>query len=157
MQIQPINPELSAAQALIAELDAYMADLYPPESNHLDDIQTLKQANVLFLGIYIENQLVGCGAVKIITQTNTSTDKYGEIKRIFIKPEYRGRGLSKPLINQLETYLKANSVPIARLEMGIYQPEALGLYRQLGYIEREPFGDYKPDPLSTFMEKILTD
>ena len=42
-----------------------------------------------------------------------------------------------------------------RLETGIYQPEALGLYRSAGYVEREAFGDYVPDPLSVFMEKRL--
>jgi putative acetyltransferase len=42
-----------------------------------------------------------------------------------------------------------------RLETGIYQPEALGLYRSAGYAEREAFAPYAPDPLSVFMEKIL--
>jgi hypothetical protein len=37
----------------------------------------------------------------------------------------------------------------------LMQPEALGLYRALGYVERRPFGDYKSDPLSVFMEKAL--
>jgi putative acetyltransferase len=42
---------------------------------------------------------------------------------------------------------------LLRLETGVRQPEALGLYRKLGYRERGPFGAYKPDPLSVFMEK----
>ncbi len=43
-----------------------------------------------------------------------------------------------------------------RLETGIYQPEAIGLYRKYGYVEIEPFGSYLPDPLSLFMEKRLS-
>ena len=42
-----------------------------------------------------------------------------------------------------------------RLETGIRQPEAIGLYRSAGYAEIGPFGAYRPDPLSLFMEKRL--
>ncbi len=42
-----------------------------------------------------------------------------------------------------------------RLETGIKSDEALGLYRRSGYIERGPFGAYRADPLSIFMEKVL--
>jgi putative acetyltransferase len=53
----------------------------------------------------------------------------------------------------LETELRKRGVSLFRLETGIRQPEALGLYRKLGYRERGPFGSYRPDPLSVFMEK----
>ena len=46
-------------------------------------------------------------------------------------------------------------VRLFRLETGIKQTEAVGLYRKLGYRERHPFGAYRPDPLSVFMEKSL--
>jgi putative acetyltransferase len=39
--------------------------------------------------------------------------------------------------------------------VGVSQPEALGLYRKLGYAERGPFGRYKSDPLSVFLEKKI--
>jgi putative acetyltransferase len=42
------------------------------------------------------------------------------------------------------------------LETGIYQPEALGLYERAGYVRRDPFGDYAPDPMSVFMQKTLS-
>ena len=51
--------------------------------------------------------------------------------------------------------LKSLGVTLARLETGIRQPEALGLYRRLGYLERGRFGAYLEDPLSVFMEKRL--
>ena len=53
----------------------------------------------------------------------------------------------------LETELERRGIRLFRLETGIKQPEALGLYRKLGYRERPPFGGYRPDPLSVFMEK----
>ena len=45
---------------------------------------------------------------------------------------------------------------LLRLETGVLQPEALGLYRKLGYRERGPFGAYAADPLSVFMEKMTS-
>jgi putative acetyltransferase len=63
--------------------------------------------------------------------------------------------VAKQLVARLEAELVARDVPLARLETGIHQPEALALYRRLGYVEREPFGGYALDPLSVFFEKLL--
>ena len=151
MHIEPLNPNSEAAQALIASSDAYMEALYPSESNHLESVQALALSNVLFLGGYVEGELVACGAVKSLADDDT----YGEIKRVFVLESHRGKGLSKAIMQHLEEHLKANGIRIARLETGIKQPEALGLYRKLAYIERGPFGTYSSDPLSVFMEKRL--
>ena len=67
----------------------------------------------------------------------------------------RGNGLAKLIMCELEAHLKQRGIGVARLETGIYQPEAIGLYEKLGYEIRGPFGAYKPDPLSVFMEKRL--
>ena len=80
---------------------------------------------------------------------------YAEIKRVFVLDRFRGKGLSKQLMLYLESELKSRGVRLIRLETGVRQPEALGLYRKLGYVERDPFGAYRPDPLSVFMEKRL--
>lgn len=79
MHIEPLNPESSAARLLIAKADAYMAALYPSESNHLESVQALKLPNVLFLGGYLDGELVACGAAK----TFVGDEIYGEIKRRF--------------------------------------------------------------------------
>lgn len=57
----------------------------------------------------------------------------------------------------LEGHLRGKKIYVCRLETGVKQPEALGLYRKLGYRERQPFGDCAADPLSIFMEKQLSD
>jgi putative acetyltransferase len=57
----------------------------------------------------------------------------------------------------LEGEARAHGLSVVRLETGTRQPEALGLYRALGYTDRGPFGEYPTDdPLSVFMEKLLT-
>jgi putative acetyltransferase len=151
MRIEPTDPESAGARALIALSDAYMTALYPAESNHFESAGALKAPNVLFLGCFLQEQLVGCGAVKILSNDG----QYGELKRVFVLESHRGKGYSKAIMEKLESHLKAHGIVLARLETGISQPEALGLYRRLGYVEREPFGAYAVDPLSVFMEKRL--
>jgi putative acetyltransferase len=59
-------------------------------------------------------------------------------------------------MNHLEAEARRLGVSVLRLETGISQPEALALYRRRGYVERAPFGAYRLDPLSLFMEKTLS-
>lgn len=155
MKIEKTDPASEAAGRLIAMSDAYMGDLYPAESNHLESVAALAQDNVIFLGCYIDETLAACGAVKILFDDDEQLS-YGEIKRVFVPEEFRGRGLSKHIMRALEDHLLGQDIRVARLETGIRQPEALGLYFRLGYAERAAFADYEEDPLSVFMEKILS-
>jgi len=151
MQIKLLDAAIPAARHLLDLSDAYMGALYPAESNHLVDVSSLKQADVYFIGGYVDDELVACGAVKLMDDDGV----YGEIKRVFVLEAHRGKGYSRRVMESLEQHLRNKDVRIARLETGIRQPEALGLYRKLGYIEREPYGAYQLDPLSLFMEKAL--
>jgi len=151
MKIQPVDPGLPAALALIAKLDQMHVELYPAESNHLDGIETLRRPNVLFLGAFVAGDLVGCGAVKRVADDG----EYGEIKRVYVQDTCRGRGVAKGIMAALEAHLVGAGVPLARLETGIHQPQAIGMYRRLGYRERGPYGGYRPEPMSVFMEKNL--
>lgn len=149
MQIEPSHP--SSAVALLAASDAYMAALYPAESNHLEPLDMLAQPNVLFVIGRIAGEVVACGAIKRLDDDSC----YGEIKRVFVTEAHRGNGRSAAIMQYLEDDLRSQGIALARLETGIRQPAALGLYRKLGYVERGPFGAYRADPLSVFMEKRL--
>jgi putative acetyltransferase len=151
MKITLLDPSSKDAQELLNLSDAYLEDLYPLESNHLASIAELSDQSSVFLGIYEGENILGCGAVRVMEDDG----QYGELKRVFIKEAYRGQGLSKQLIIALESVLLDRSVAVIRLETGIYQLEALGLYKHLGYQIREPYGVYKLDPFSIFMEKKL--
>lgn len=147
----PVDPTSAAARQLIAMSDAYMEALYPPESNHFESPEALAQSHVRFMGIYDAEKLIACGAVKLMDDDG----RYGELKRVYVLPTHRGRGHARAIMAALEAALVEAGCFLARLETGISQPEALGLYRALGYDERTPFGAYRPDPLSVFMEKRL--
>jgi putative acetyltransferase len=127
--------------------DAYMASLYPAESNHLLDVSALEKPSVHFFVARHEGRIVGCASLV------DAGDGTAEIKRMFVDPASRGLSLGKKLMEALEEQAKALGLATIRLETGISQPEAIGLYRKAGFLEIDAFAPYKPDPLSMFMEK----
>lgn len=131
----------------ISDLDAYQGALYPAESNYHLSVDALKAPNVVFaVARDGDGVAIGCGAVVLF-------DDYGELKRMFVPTAQRGRGVAKAIIGRLEAEAVQRHCPLLRLETGIHQPEALGLYARAGYARRGPYGDYPDDPLSVFMEK----
>ena len=149
IQIEHLDPQAADVKTLVAASDAFYDGLYPTESSHLEALDDLSKPNVLFIGCRFGGELVASGAAKLMDDDSD----YAEIKRVFVLDEYRGRGLSGMAMTYLETELYRRGVRLFRLETGVLQPEALGLYRKLGYRERGPFGAYLADPLSVFMEK----
>jgi len=148
--IQLDDPTCAGVRRLIAELDEYQAQLYPAESNHLVPVEALLARNVTFLTAKVDGELAGCGA--FVDQGGA----YAEIKRMFVSPRFRGLRLGEQMLARLESIAVASGLPVARLETGIHQAAALGLYAKAGYAGCGPFGDYGEDPLSVFMEKALT-
>jgi putative acetyltransferase len=147
------HPDQPEVARLIADLDDYQKPLYPAESHHGIDMAALSRPNVLFAVVRDdtgegESIAIGCGAVVL-------NDGWGELKRMFVRPERRGRGIAKALIAFLEAEAAARGCTQMMLETGPLQPEALGLYERAGYLRRGPFGDYGPDPFSVFMHKPL--
>jgi putative acetyltransferase len=80
---------------------------------------------------------------------------WGEVKRMYVRPDQRGRGIGRRVLAEIEAIARGSRLPLLRLETGIHNTEALALYRRSGFAECAPFGDYAPDPLSVFMEKRL--
>ena len=161
------------ADHLLVLSDEYMASLYPAESNHLVSSESLRAGDAIFLGAFTSSTMssssetadqpektggllsggdvgecIGCVAARFYREAG-----YAEIKRLYVQEAYRGRGLSRTLMSAIEAEVLAEGIDCARLEMGIYQPEADALYRSIGYCDIPPFGEYRVDPLSQFLEK----
>ena len=147
LTIRRERPDQPDVMRLIAALDAQMTALYPAESNHLLDIAALSDPAVTFLVVRAENEVVGCGAIL------NDPRGWGEVKRMYVRPDRRGRGIGWRVLAGLEAIAREIGLRLLRRETGIHNTEALGLYRRAGFVEREAFGDYAPDPLSVFMEK----
>jgi putative acetyltransferase len=143
---QPNQPEVIA---LIADLDAYQDTLYPAEARYSLDLASLSQPNVLFaVARGASGSAVGCGAVVL-------TSAYGEVKRMYVRPEARGHGVAHQIIQTLESSAYARGCRTLMLETGPYQSEALAFYARHGYARCGPFGSYPEHPLSVFMCKHL--
>ena len=143
------SPRQDDVIALIRQSDALMQSLYPAESNHLVDVESLAAFNVHFLVAREQGRALGCGAF-VLGEAGQA-----EMKRVFVAPAARGKGVARALMEALEREAAQRGVTLMQLETGIKQPEAIALYRKFGYAERGPFGSYQPDPLSLFMEKRL--
>jgi putative acetyltransferase len=149
LTLRPELPDQPDVLRMIEALDAQMTALYPPESNHLLDVAALMDPAVTFLVMRDTDAAIGCGALL--------RDPRGwcEVKRMYVRPDRRGEGIGKRVLTQLEAVARGAGLPLLRLETGTRNADALALYRGAGFVECEAFGDYKPDPLSVFMEKCV--
>ena len=147
--ITPERADSAAAILLISELDASLQGVYAPASRHGFSVQQLISEDVEFFVLRDNDEPAGCGGIKFFGS------EYAELKRIYVRSQFRGKGLGKMLVEFLIGFAQAQGFSIVRLETGIYQPEAIGLYRAFGYVDIPAFGSYQPDPLSIFMEKTL--
>ena len=139
------------ARALIEALNAELSSLYPePGANHFRlDPDEVADGQGVFLIASSGGQPVGCGAVRRIEA------RTGEIKRMYVSPDARGRGIGRAVLAALEA--EARTLGIARLvlETGLRQGEALALYEGAGFSRIPPFGEYVNSPLSVCMAKDL--
>jgi len=141
------TPRQPGVLRLLEQSDAYAASLYPAESNHMVDVSTLEGRGVSFFVARRGDDVLGCGALV------EAGDGSAEIKRMFVHEEARGLKLGKRLIEAIIERARERKLSAVRLETGIYQPQAIGLYKASGFVEIAAFGGYSADPLSIFMEK----
>ena len=143
------RPDTPNAITLITELEGVLDPLYPSTSRHGYSVEKLLREGVAFFIIRNNGDLVGCGGVQIFGT------EYAEIKRMYVRPQFRGLGFARLMLDHLAEYSRRNGVTVLRLETGIHQHEAIGLYERAGFQSIPPFGEYKPDPLSRFYEKRI--
>lgn len=150
---RPDHPEVLA---LLAELDRYLASLYPPDANHILDPQALMAPEVDFLVARLDGRVVACGAVRRMAgEAATGGRPYGEVKRMMTAPAARGQGVGERMMAALERVLRAHGITLALLETGRDQHAAVRLYERCGYRPRGAFGGYPDNGLSAFYAKDL--
>lgn len=147
MQVTLESPRQPDVVALINDLDAYQDTLYPAEARYALDLDSLAQPNVLFgVARDAQGRAMGCGAIVL-------NEAYGEVKRMYVRPEARGQGVARHMLDTLESAALARGCHTFMLETGPFQPEALAFYGRQGYRRCGPYGDYPDHPLSVFMSK----
>jgi ribosomal protein S18 acetylase RimI-like enzyme len=143
------RPNTPDARALIEELEAHLESLYPRESRHGFSVDKLLREGVAFFVIRDDKQAAGCGGVLAVGS------EYAEIKRMYVRPAFRGRGLGRRMLDHLVAHAQAGGLSVIRLETGIHQHEAIALYEHRGFRQIPPFGPYTDDPLSRCYEKVV--
>ena len=98
---------------------------------------------------YEKDVAVGIGAYKEF-EPNTA-----EIKRMYVLPEHRGKGIAKAILTELEHWAKEEGYTLSILETGYMQKDAIGLYQKLRYTITENFGQYVGVDNSICMNKNL--
>lgn len=136
------------ALAMIAESEAELAAIYPPEVRYAFSPEQLTDAGVAFLVAYRDGVPVGCGGVALY-------DGFAELKRIFVTKSARGARVAVTIVEGLEDIARQSGRAVVRLETGEDSPEAIRLYARIGYAHRGPFADYVENGSSVFMEKTL--
>ncbi|MCK2214535.1 GNAT family N-acetyltransferase [Actinomadura sp. ATCC 31491] len=132
---------------LAALLDAAFAELvarYGPEG------RSQVRPGARFLVAVVDGQAVGCGAVQPVDELT------GELKRMYVRPGHRGRGIAKALLGALEELAAGMGHRRLRLATGLRQPEAIALYERCAYTLTEPYGKYVDAPLTRCYAKALT-
>jgi GNAT superfamily N-acetyltransferase len=102
-----------------------------------------------FMVAVVGSAAVGCGAIQPVDQWSV------ELKRMYVRPEYRGRGVGRRLLSALEALAASGGFVVVRLETGIRQPEAIGLYESTGYMAIPRYGEYAENPFSRCFEKTV--
>ena len=140
------------SRALIESLNSELTGAYPePGATHFGlDPAEVSDGRGAFLVIYQEETPVGCGAVRRIDSETA------ELKRMYVSPALRGRGLGRRLVAALEAEARALGVRRLILETGIRQSAALALYRATGFQSIPLYGEYLRSPeTSICLGKVL--
>lgn len=151
--LQLCREDLSApvALALIHALNAELSARYPEQgANHFRlDPEEVAEPRGAFLIAYNGSEAVGCGAIRRLDEDTA------EIKRMYVTPQARGRGVGRRLLAALEAEARRLHVSRIVLETGQRQPDALALYARAGFVRIPPFGEYARSPLSVCMAKAI--
>jgi putative acetyltransferase len=131
--------------------DEFAASLYPIDSCYMLDVSELDTPAVMVL---VARGAAGEPALGMVAVVNRG-DGTAEIKRMFVSPDARGRGVGTALMLAIDEEAPAAGIRVIQLETGPLQPEAISLYSKHGYSHIDNFGPYLGDEFSLCMEKRL--
>lgn len=131
---------------LVKSLDADLA--IRDGADHAFYSQFNKVDKIKFVVMAYENsKQIGCGAIKAFA------DQTMEVKRMFVLPESRNKGVASKVLSELERWARELNCKTLVLETGKNQPEALNLYRKSGFHEIPNYGQYVGMETSVCFEK----
>jgi len=142
----------ASAQDLIRALNSELSERYPEQgANHFRlDPDEVSEGRGVFLVLYETGVPIACGALRRLEPVTA------EIKRMYVIPAARGRGVAWRILSALEAEARRLGAVRLVLETGERQSEAVALYKRAGFVQVPRFGEYEGSPLSLCMGKDLT-
>jgi putative acetyltransferase len=153
MQIVIRTDDLSSdeSQSIVKEHMAGMLANTPSESVHALPLDKLRQAHITFWTAWLGAELCGCGALQTLDHL------HGEVKSMRTREKFLRQGVGQAVLSHIVREASARGLKILSLETGSSESfsAARSMYLRNGFEICGPFGDYKLDPHSVFMTKLL--
>lgn len=151
LSVSPEPFDSAEARRLVAALDAHLSSLYSPDQRFGPNLKPehLAAGIGIFLVAREGSRAIGCGALRRLDGTTA------EVKRMYVEPAARGRGVGAAVLQGLESAARELGVDRLVLETGIYQAEAIGLYRRAGFRPVACWGEYAGVLTSVCFEKEI--
>jgi putative acetyltransferase len=150
IQIAVETPLQDDVQALIAELNATLLELTPPEFCFHMTVEQMAEPDTTVLIARDDGMAVGCGALK------RHAGGIGEVKRMYLRPSHRGLKIGAEIVRRIETLARQEGFTRLVLETGDRHPAAWTVYERTGFTRCSPVLDYPDSNWSVFYEKALT-
>jgi len=143
------TPLQDDVRALVAELNAVLLELTPPEHCYHLTVEQMADIDTTVFIARDNGLAVGCGALK------RHDDAVGEVKRMYTRPSHRGRKIGAEIIERVEALARQEGLTRLVLETGDRHPAAWTVYERAGFSRCGPVLDYPDSEWSVFYEKSL--
>ena len=151
VEVVPVDVRDASVRAALTALTAELgAGGYTADQTFGYSVEQLEQAQVHLVGARVAGRLVGVAGIEL------QADAIGELKRFYVEPDYRGRGVADALIAALLDYAAQQNVVTVRLETGDKQHAAIAFYRRHGFAEVPRFEPYLNSATSVCMQRSAT-
>ncbi len=149
VEIAAESPLQDEVRALIAELNAVLLELTPPEFCFHMTVEEMAEPDTTVFVARDQGVAIGCGALK------RHEGSVGEVKRMYTRPSHRGRQIGVAIVARVEALARAEGMTRLVLETGDRHPAAWAVYERAGFSRCGPVLDYPDSQWSVFFEKPL--
>lgn len=144
-------------QALVAEVQDYYVQIYGGPDDSPVDPAEFDQPRGRFVLALVGGSPVAMGGWRLRPELDSALGgRCAEVKRMYVSPSVRRRGLARAVLAELEDSARRAGVDVLALETGTMQPEAIALYEAQAYEPTIRFGHYAYSELSRYYAKRLT-
>jgi putative acetyltransferase len=143
------SPLQDEVRTLIAELNAVLLTLSPPEACYHLTVEEMAEPTVTVWIARDGDTIIGCGALKRHFET------VGEVKRMFTRPKWQGQGIGGRILGEIQHVAEREGLERLVLETGDRHPAAWAVYEKAGFSRCGPVLDYPASPYSVFYQKQL--